>query len=271
METDIIEALIVLAFLGIFCYKMCKKCKNDIEKVTFIAFAVVFIILLLIYFLDRYNIPTRAGLNTNLNTQNWLDVLSNHSVGIGSALISGVLLVVVTRLEIDRNNEDNIRRDAENMRVQNIPILKYYLNVEEYVPAFIENFIETKFEEGNTYNLNINIKNIGLNNIKNMKVDFESDILKKPIERLLGKDSVVVMEKGEEINIRKNFLLEHSEQPYKMTVIVYYQDVLGNWYSQILEMDYVATNRVQVGVYIGEVKYVVNEEKLLDINSINKL
>lgn len=263
--------LILLAFIGICGFSLYKKSKDYIEKLALITFTLICISLISIYLLDRYNIPTIRGLSTNVNTQSWLEIFSNNVGNIGSALISGVILVLVTKLQIDRNNEDSIRRDAENMRIQNMPILKYSLNTEEDISTNTENFIKTKFEKEYIYKLNIHIKNVGLNNIKNIKVDIESVAFIKPVQRTIGQKSMVVMEKGEEINIGKYIPLKHSEKPYEITVKVYYQDVLGNWYNQILEIDYITTNIGEARNHKGQVKYIVKEETLVDAKNIKNL
>lgn len=47
-----------------------------------------------------------------------------------------------------------------------------------------------------------------------------------------------------------------------MNIIVYYEDVLSNWYRQILNVHYTATNILKEG-YIGIVRYEVNEEEII--------
>jgi len=268
---QIIGGLIILVLIHkIFKYNY-KECKTDIQRLGVGAFYAICLALLFIFFMDRYNVPTYLELGKNVDTQTWLEIINNYSVGIGSALISGVLLVIVTKIQIERNNEDTIKRDAESIRIQNIPILKYTLNAEKSMLSNTENFIKTKYEEGNTYYLNICIKNVGLNNIKSIKIDIESSSFKESIKRIIGQNSIIVMEKSEKINIGIYFTLKYSEQPYKMNLKLYYQDVLGNWYSQVLDIDYIATNIGQAGYHQGQVKYIVNEEKLLDTNHINNL
>ena len=47
-----------------------------------------------------------------------------------------------------------------------------------------------------------------------------------------------------------------------MDIIVYYEDVLSNWYRQILNVHYTATNILK-GEYIGIVRYEVNKEEII--------
>lgn len=148
-----------------------------------------------------------------------------------------------------------------------MPLLKYILNTYEPVSDELDDLIITKFENGKPYKLNIRIKNIGLNNIKKIKIDFKSDIIKNDIERIIGKNTIVLLEKGEEIIVRKLFSLPVSEEPYRIELILYYQDVLSNWYRQILEISYIATNEVIVGGPVGRIEYIINEEELIEENN----
>ena len=53
-----------------------------------------------------------------------------------------------------------------------------------------------------------------------------------------------------------------------MKLEVYYEDVLQNWYCQIVDIKYNATNISNGSYPLGDVKYKVNEEVLLDNNDI---
>lgn len=269
MILNIIITVIILGLTAWFCYFNYKKCKNDLEKSIYILLFCVSAIPIVIYYLDRYNVPTWLGWSVNVNSQNWLSFMANYSSSVISAIISAVILVIVTILQIQKNNEDNIKRDNKNMRLQNMPILKYTFNSEENGTGELEELIITNIENGRPYKLNIHLKNIGLNNIKNLKVDFKSDLINNSTCRLLGKQSIEVMEKGEEKIIRKIFSLQDSDTPYDITIIVYYQDVLSNWYKQEVEVKYTATNVFKPGGYIGIIDSQVREEEEINIEEIN--
>lgn len=143
-----------------------------------------------------------------------------------------------------------------------MPILKYSIDTEDKGKCELEELIITNIENGNVYNLNISIKNIGLNNIKNIKVDFKSSLINKSIYRILGNHSLEVLEKEEEVVINRFFSLKNSEEPYDINIIVYYEDVLSNWYRQILNIHYTATN-ISKGGYIGIARYEVNKEETI--------
>lgn len=86
--------------------------------------------------------------------------------------------------------------------------------------------------------------------------------------RLLGKDSIVAVEKGEEIKYNYLLALEVNSIT-KIKLIVYYEDILSNWYKQILNITYRASNESKNGNYIGEVNYFVEKEERIEENEIN--
>ena len=251
MMINILTTIIILGMIAVFCYINYRRCKDDLEKSLYILLFFVSIVPIVIYYLDRYDVPTYLGWNINVDSQNWLSFLANYSAGIISAVISAVVLVIVTILQIKKNNEDNIERDKENLR-----------DTEDKGKGELEELIITNVDNGQAYSLNISIKNIGLNNIKNIKVDFKSPLINKSIYRILGSCSLEVLEKGEEIIINRFFSLKSSEEPYDMDIIVYYEDVLSNWYRQILKIHYTATS-ISKGGYIGIARYEVNKEELI--------
>lgn len=54
-----------------------------------------------------------------------------------------------------------------------------------------------------------------------------------------------------------------------MKLTVYYEDVLNNWYRQVVNIIYNASNRFQNGEYIGNVNYCVENEILISKDEIN--
>ena len=114
MIINILITIIILGIIAYFCYINYKKCKNDLEKTLYILLFLVSMVPIAIYYLDRYNVPTYLGWNINVNSQNWLAFLANYSAGIISSVISAVVLVIVTILQIKKNNEDNSYHFIDN-------------------------------------------------------------------------------------------------------------------------------------------------------------
>lgn len=65
------------------------------------------------------------------------------------------------------------------------------------------------------------------------------------------------------------FALESGKE-YEMKLKVYYEDVLQNWYCQIVDIDYNATTITNGSYPLGTVEYKVNEEILLDDKEVPK-
>ena len=270
---DIILFLISILFVVIMVYlsyRAIKKSNSLAEKLSEIIMAMIMATLLIIYYLDRYNIPTELNLAMNMNTQNWLSFIGNYITGIISAIIGALVAVWTTIYQIKKNNEENDKRDRENLRIQNMPILKYNINAERRgTGGLSELLIANKENElQNVYNLNIIIKNIGLNSIKDVIVDFSSNIINNAIYRLSGNGVINPIEKGESIEINRFFSLKSSEKYYEMFLNIYYQDVLSNWYKQKIIIKYGATNVFDQGGYKANVRFEVKKEEIINEEDI---
>lgn len=264
MMISFIIAIFLISIFILLVYKDIKNSETFVEKIVYVIYALIVIVITLIYVLDRYNIPTEFKLASNVDTQNWLEVLGNYCTGIISSIIAALVAVWTTLHQIQKNNEDNDKRDAKNLRIQNMPILKFSLNTDEDISMDMEYVIKTGIEGGNTYKLIAKLKNVGLNIIKNMKVDFEIDAFNTIKERVIGGNSIVVLDKGEELVIGMYLPLKASEELYKIRIIVYYEDVLNNWYKQVVSSDYKVTN-VSNGIgCIGLIEYSVGEEEFIE-------
>lgn len=262
---QILMFIIVTAILILLVKLNYKKCKTGVEKIVLILYGITYLTPILIYYLDLWNIPSLLNLTNNINTQNWLAFLSSYTSSIVSTILGVTVSIYLALFQIRKNDEDTEKRDKENLRLQNMPLLKYKLDTYEVMISKPE--IKTKYGDYNKYTLNVELKNIGLNVIKNIKVDFNSEINNNQIIRLKGKNTQIALEKNEEIIIKREFKLKPSDVPYKMNLIIFYEDVLNNWYKQNVEIDYNATKESTVGGYIGRINYSINEEKIIDLNN----
>lgn len=272
MVISVVTTIIVLAIMFFEFYFYYKKCENCLLKIIFSLLSLSFLIPIVIYVVDKENIPTYLGLSINVNCQNWLSFLANYSAGIMSAIIGAIVLVLVTKWQLDKNNGDSIERDKENLRIQNMPLIKYEISSENFIEKTdINHFIETKYcrKEKTIYNLFVSLKNIGLNSVKRIIIDFESTIISKK-DRILGKNTIVSVEKNEIIEIYRIFTLKNNEE-YDITLNIYYEDVLQNWYHQVIDINYNATDIYKNSFPIGEIKYKVYEEEKIDFKNIPEI
>lgn len=261
-----IITMVILVLMIYFIYKATNESNSLAEKLSYFLLAIIDIILLSIYYLDRFNIPTALGWNINVNTQNWLNFIGTFITGILGAGIGVITSVFITIYQIKKNNEENTKRDSENLRIQNMPMLKYEIETKRTYKEQIdiEHLIITNCDDkiAISYDLFISIKNIGLNNVKRIMVDFESPIVNN-IDRILGNNTVIPIERNETKKIYRYFALE-SGKKYEIKLKVYYEDVLQNWYCQIVDINYNATNISNGSYSLGNVEYKVNEEVLID-------
>ena len=267
MAIEIISFIIVFTIILIFAKLNYKKCNEGGEKIIFIFYVIIVSIPIIIYYLDLWNIPSQLKLTKNIDSQNWLNFLFTYSSTIVSSVIGVTASIYIAWTQIRKNNEDNEKRDKENLRVQNMPLLKYNIDTERKYKGDVSDLIITSIENGQPYELNFSFKNIGLNSIKNIIIDYESDVINSTY-RLSGKNNVISIEKGEEIE-SNHFLSLELNSITKMKLIVYYEDVLDNWYKQILNITYNASSIFEKGNYIGKVSYSVEKEERIEESDIN--
>ena len=267
MTIEIISFIIVFTIILIFTILNYKKCNNYGEKIIFIFYIIIISIPITLYYLDLWNIPSRLNLMRNIDSQSWLGFLFTYVSTIVSSVIGVTASIYIALTQIRKNNEDNERRDKENLRVQNMPLLRYNIDTKRKCKGKVSDLIVTSIKNGQPYELNFSFKNIGLNSIKNIIIDYESDVINSTY-RLSGKNNVISIEKGEEIE-SNHFLALEVNSITKMKLIVYYEDVLGNWYKQILNIIYNASSIFEKGSYIGKVSYSVENEERIKESDIN--
>ena len=257
----VISIILINVLIHLACIEIKKSNRLD-EKMIYGAVTIVLLVIFFIYFVDRYNIPTYFKLGENVNSQNWLSLIGNYLAGTVSAIIGGLVVVWTTIYQVKKNSEDNEKRNMESLRLQNLPLIKYDINTERKGTADLTELIVTNLEyaSGNVYYLNIILKSIGMNSIKNVIVDFSSAVVNNSTCRLIGKEAVCPMEKGEVIEINRYFSLNPSDKYYEMNLIIYYQDVFSNWYNQEIMIHYYASSEFKKGKCIGSVSYDVKEE-----------
>lgn len=269
---EIISFIIVFAIILIFAILNYKKCKTGGEQIIFIFYVIIISIPIIIYYLDLWNIPSQLNLMKNIDSQNWLGFLFTYVSTIVSSVIGITASIYIAFIQIRKNNEDNEKRDNENLRVQNMPMLKYEIKTTDIDEKNddINHLIISNCDDKKSipYHIYISIKNIGLNNVKRIIVDFESSMVNKK-DRIMGGNTLIPIEKNEIKNIYRYFALERDKR-YEMRLNVYYEDVLQNWYFQTIDIIYNAS-RLNNGSYpLGIVDYKVNEESLIDFKDVPK-
>ncbi|CDE82578.1 putative uncharacterized protein [Clostridium sp. CAG:273] len=150
---NIILFIITLTIISLtlyFIYKSTEKSNSLVEKISYIVLAIVDSAILIIYYFDRFNVPTELGWNINVNTQNWLNFIATYTTGIISAGIAALVSVFVTIYQIKKNNEENDRGFSESWSYYIVAerLIAYkYGKISEVRVQNIENNLETIIKE----------------------------------------------------------------------------------------------------------------------------
>lgn len=241
---QLIFTILVLVIAIKLFNKGYKEAVNDFEKILYemLSFAAIFPIV--IYYLDRYDIPSFLGYTTNINSSNWIGILIDYSAVIFSTLLNATFLIYVTLKQIEQTNKDNIKLNNETQRMQNIPLLRYQFtheNVGEEILGEGKKWIfSNRKKDYNEYiDFTIEIENIGLNSVRKVFLELKSEIFnKKQGFELCNQSNIEIKEKKKKEIIITNV----PKGEYKFEITVYYQDLLKNWYKQIIELKVAVTD-----------------------------
>lgn len=250
--------VISIVVLGIILWKIEVKKEDVGGKIYFFIMAISLGSLLLIFFLDKYNIPTHF-LHVNVDTKVWLEILANYARDFCTVGATVIVSVFISLYQIRKNSEDNHKRDKESLRINNIPILKYELS-STYQEENSEE-IKTIYDNEKLFNINIMIKNVGLNSVKKISINMESDILFS-IQNLIEASKQSIIEKGHYLKISKRIQLK-SNKTYIFKLSVHYEDLMNNEYIQEITINYVALENSLNKKNTGIIDYIIGEEKLI--------
>jgi len=241
---EVIVVALVLIFSIISFMKGYKETKSDFEKILYTLLSVAFTIPLIIYYLDRYNLPSKLGYMDNINASNWVSILTNYSATIISTLISAVFLIFVTFKQMKETYKDNIKLNNENQRLQNLPFLRYKFTHKRIDDELFEQnqkwiFSNQDVNNSDSIDFTMEIENIGLNAVRRVCLELKADIFKeKEYLELCNQSSI---EKNEVK--KKEFIITNIKKgDYKIEIVVYYQDLLKNWYQQKVHITISVTN-----------------------------
>ena len=247
MILKIIQYVLPIAFLCvavIIFIKEYKKIQNALERAFCITVTIAITLPVIIYYLDSLNIPTRLGYTANLYSSNWVEILTNYAATIVSVLLSSVILIIITKKQLDITYEQNIKINNENLRIQNLPLLKYYFTYDVIDGSLFDDnhkliLSKNDGEINSLLNFTMEIENIGLNAVRKVYLEVRSDLLnEKEIFELCNQSSIEKTQK-----IKKNFIVINVPKGnYKFEISVYYQDLLKNWYKQLVNANISLTN-----------------------------
>ena len=253
--TQIILTIGILVFSIKFFVKGYKESKSDLEKIVYVMLPLAIMFPVVVYYLDRYNIPSKLGYTENIISSDWVSILTNYSAAIFSTLLSAVFLIFITFKQMDEtykdniklNNKvykDNIKLNNETQRIQNLPLLRYNF-IQESLEGemFDENkkciFSNQDYNNIDSIDFTMEIENIGLNTVRKVYLEVESELFNKKETFELWNQSNI---KKNQIK-KKEFIIPHvAKGIYKIDITVYYQDLLKNWYKQKVHLTISVTN-----------------------------
>ena len=161
----ILSFFIIVKFI-IWFYKEYKSIENSAIQSLIILMFVSIAFPVLIFILDRNNFFGNIGYLKNISSNNWHSFLATYGSSLISALIGAAFLVVVTGIQMDRSKEDNDDLAKKQLRLQNLPVLKFKVDYEINTKPGPTIVIDAKLSDvRNLVYANINIKNIGLGRI----------------------------------------------------------------------------------------------------------
>ena len=194
---------LLITFLIIrYIYK--KHTESDLEKTLVEIIGATCIIILAIWYLDKYNIPTTLGIASNIETKEWFDFIMNFLTTMLGTFISAILVLATTIGQLERTEEN----EQEAHRINNMPFLEYKVSIT------------------NNNTLNIKFKNIGNNTIKKYIIKIKNKNILSDYQNCLAVN--------EESKI--TYKLPLDEQ--LINIVVEYQDLLYNTYEQKIDVSY---------------------------------
>lgn len=273
LSTIVIIIICSLAFMKLRKYY--KEAESNLEKTIYNIIAIAIIFIVIIYFLDSKNLPSKYGYTKNINSSDWVNNITNYAIVIFSTLLNSAFLIFVTRKQIEdsykdnlkinkKMHEENTKLNNEMQRIQNLPFLRYNFNYDRLEGEFFDDnqkwiFSNQDDSNGGSINFTFEIENIGLNAVRKTYIEIQSELFnKEEIFELCNQSNI---EKNE-IKKKEIIITNVDKGTYEIKIFVYYQDLLKNWYKQQIDLVVVNSN-----IYSDKYKgfdyvdsYVVHEE-----------
>lgn len=251
----IIIEIVITVLASLKLYKEYKLSKTIDEKVLFFLILFIFLIPLLIYYIDIYDIPSKFNWLKNSDSERWFNFLATYISSMFGAIIGVVVLIFMTKHQMDRQDE----KDKEILRINNMPLLSYEISRKDG-EVNLENLFITNCEKGNCVDFELKIVNLGMNAIKKAFIEFSSiDFYNSYYSWLAGGGCI---DKGDSVKVYR--YLKIPEGKHIINATIYYCDLINNWYSQnvIINLDY--TNYFDKNGCIFDFSIIIEDEKFIN-------
>ncbi len=260
--------LIILIIISVYSLyyiiSSLKKSKTSVEKVLWMVLLLIYYTPLIIYYLDRYNIPTKLKYIQNIDIDRWFNFISSYVTSLVATLLSGIILIFITKKELDvqkENNEKecllNIEREKERKRIDYMPIVALRAIHDE--DCAFDSVIQLNNGTNNSIIFRIDIENIGLGVLKNCYLKIKDSNSKTDIVINITEKEVIPVKSL----VDKYLLLFNAKEYTELTTTIYYSDMFDNYYSQIVIINIRKTGIIDKGKEIIVIKTKTHDYKLL--------
>lgn len=218
--------IVVSAFLLFLAYLILKLLKKDKLNIKLIVLSLIASIVTLFYLICY---PQNEILNENY-------FLGIAQMTGGLFTVIGVYMTIKEEEKIRKSDEENFdNKIKEQLRLENLPVLKFSCNNDEKSVSGIVEYVDCTSEEETTeIQLNIDIKNVGLGSAQ--KIWFQSIIGIKNDNSMSGIENQII-EPKEKITNTIYFRIPKNKTEFnkRLTILVFYSDLLNNKYMQKLD------------------------------------
>lgn len=257
----ILNILIVLGTLLIAYFiirKTYKKCETIFERVIFVFLLISLISIMSIYYFDKFNLLRFLLIGKEIDTKSWLTIISSFMISILAETLGGIILIFVTYKQIEANREDLNKKEQENNRISNMPLLVYSFPKENINAIGNIYYIKTNKKFDKEINWTLSIKNIGMNAVRKCYLN----IIDKSM------DNSIICKMDNQSSIDKNqtkdicFFQKINYGNHDFKINVYYEDLLHNWYIQKIDVYFYVEKTSDYLGYFNKVNYIVHDEKI---------
>lgn len=267
-----ITILIIIVFILIAIMKQnIKNYETFLEKFLVFCFGTIITIPAILYSIDKLDFSTI--ISNNIDIEFWKSFLETYIGSIVGGILSGGILLFITKLQLDREKEDSQNIAKEERRQENIPYMQYNItpnNHQGLKRTKADKVLTIKYTtiKGNKNlvdTINFSIKNVGMNTAKNCKIrilkivgeEEANDFTLKLIDNCQG-----YLLKGEEKNIKLKIKNITPKKIYKYQIAVFYQDLLENKYIQCINLKY-KLERKGIFYYHKNTKIEIEKEEMI--------
>lgn len=232
-----LSILIMLLVFARVIYKKYKKyveATDEIERAIYGFLLLAFLFLLIIYWFDYANIPTKYGLINKWMSKEWVGLLITFFSTVFSALISSAFLMFITLKQVDLSRADNMDITKEQTRLNNMPKMRYCFNNVPENPIKTIIPINCDYDTMDTLDavFNVKMKNVGLGALQNVWYSVVDNDYKH-LSRYRNGD--VFLSKEMETTFSIIFKLPKIVFSKYFCILIYYEDMLNNVYVQKID------------------------------------